>query len=689
MSFTNLLPSCIVTICLCAVPMIGPAGEPELRKGIEAAVVERPAPGDYAEVELIAVVPERKAQIGGAARALKMAETYHEYFRFPMRGDVILAPHPCSLLTPPSALTVKGGKVTGTIWLTPIRDVREITTGTISAALTNGQIEGTLRFKPTSNEQEDIEAPIRGKVIPAARMAAGNAVPLDQEWSSFLGPHAGFSSAAPGGPLVGNPAEIRLAWKSDASDIGWGMGNTPNGRTPTWPFRHHRTGSGSSSPVLVNGKVYLAYTRPAPRPEGAPDIPQPGNGKTQGENLAKMVEEAKVASADELPMNAREKTYTYLDHIMLCLDAATGQTLWKTVVKARSPGFNLTHKYWGAYNMTPTAANGRAFATSTSGWVYAYDANTGEPLWERQLSKPLPADTKFHFLFQAALLAFDNHLIVPKDGWTCLDAATGEIRWTFKTGLHTSVPCLWTHQNQRYLIFSTGTSIACVSAADGKQVWSQPCQVYSDGKNFGPGGLSISGDTLVVQENLPARTASATAGKKPAPIQVLAAYRIAPAGLNRLWELGGVEGSKLSPVHPECVPIVSQGRFVFTADLRVVDLATGTVIDEAKEKDLCPQNGGFMQTMGSLVMTRIDGTHGIQLTGGYFWLDPNGKITKVAPWSHGEHLGRDGGKGVIHNLSLHTTSYHHPLYYPMADGRIFIRGGDGIYCWDLRAAARP
>ena len=31
-----------------------------------------------------------------------------------------------------------------------------------------------------------------------------------------------------------------------------------------------------------------------------------------------------------------------------------------------------------------------------------------------------------------------------------------------------------------------------------------------------------------------------------------------------------------------------------------------------------------------------------------------------------------------------TTSYHHPLTYPLIDGRMYVRQRDGGYCWDMR-----
>jgi hypothetical protein len=34
----------------------------------------------------------------------------------------------------------------------------------------------------------------------------------------------------------------------------------------------------------------------------------------------------------------------------------------------------------------------------------------------------------------------------------------------------------------------------------------------------------------------------------------------------------------------------------------------------------------------------------------------------------------------------HTTAYaNHPISTPLVDGRLFVRGSDAIYCYDLRA----
>lgn len=76
--------------------------------------------------------------------------------------------------------------------------------------------------------------------------------------------------------------------------------------------------------------------------------------------------------------------------------------------------------------------------------------------------------------------------------------------------------------------------------------------------------------------------------------------------------------------------------------------------------------------MNDLVFARRDGTHGAMLLGIYK-IGPENQIKNIAP------------QGWTPPVGGSTTSYHHPIYFSMADGRIFCRQDDGIYCWDFRA----
>jgi hypothetical protein len=88
-----------------------------------------------------------------------------------------------------------------------------------------------------------------------------------------------------------------------------------------------------------------------------------------------------------------------------------------------------------------------------------------------------------------------------------------------------------------------------------------------------------------------------------------------------------------------------------------------------------PCNGGYVQALGNLVYTRPDGTHGNNQFA-FYTVSPQGKVTAKTPWEPPQYGGR-----------THTTSYHHPIMYALADGRMFLRQYDGIYCYDLRATA--
>jgi hypothetical protein len=77
-----------------------------------------------------------------------------------------------------------------------------------------------------------------------------------------------------------------------------------------------------------------------------------------------------------------------------------------------------------------------------------------------------------------------------------------------------------------------------------------------------------------------------------------------------------------------------------------------------------------------MAYTRIDGTHGGNAFA-FYSISAQGKIVAKTPWESPQYGGR-----------THTTSYHHPIMYALADGRMFLRQYDGIYCYDIRATTK-
>jgi len=175
-----------------------------------------------------------------------------------------------------------------------------------------------------------------------------------------------------------------------------------------------------------------------------------------------------------------------------------------------------------------------------------------------------------------------------------------------------------------------------------------------------PGGISVSGDRLVAY-----RYTESEREKNLKPF--ISVYKLTPAKADLLWE---VEGG----CHGASVPVVVLNKFFFAADLRVIDLATGKVLGQSKGP--MPANGGYMESIEDLVLARIDGTHGA-LACCFYKVAPDGTVrclNQEKPWS--PLPGRAYGGG--------TSSYHHPMMFPMVDGRMFLRQYEGIYCWDVR-----
>mgnify|MGYP002624521241 CR=1 FL=1 len=382
---------------------------------------------------------------------------------------------------------------------------------------------------------------------------------------------------------------------------------------------------------MAHGKVYFKYFVPSPGPAGSEDLPikeyvfaakPPATGyvgatpKLAAERLLQQAKEARY-DGDKLPPYAEEKTFAKADDIMLCMDAATGKTLWKTVVKDRA--VNSQHHKVGPFDLSPAYAGGRVFGLSTSGWLYAFDADTGKPLWE----------IKTAYDHSNALLAIGDLLVAPAGNeWGGYDAATGKLLWTAGGGRAMSTLSAWSHDGKDYLLGLMGPrhdpkGVACLDAATGERLWSLPINVITSGRGLGPGGITVFKDHMLVYQNH-------GSGEKVDPIKpALAAYKLTTSGPEPLWQVSDkgpheTDKLKMGCVHGESVPVVVREKFDFTPDLRVVDLATGKVLDQSSGPR--PLNGGYMQAIEDIVLVRQDGTHGEAAQFGFYKVAEDGSV---------------------------------------------------------------
>lgn len=510
---------------------------------------------------------------------------------------------------------------------------------------------------------------VKGQLMPEAELRERNRLDRTQQWPMFLGPVQGGLTAQAG--QLADPTDFRLAWRSEEIDIGEGIGSISR-FMHTWRDADGvRTSSGSSSPVLADGRIYLSYHVPSPT------LPNPRQrrfvaGARPFEKAVEAMAKETGKSPDELPEHVLEKLWEATDDIVLCMDAETGQTLWKSRMPAR--GYNMQHHKDGPYNMSPAVSDGRVFALGMNGDLYALNAETGALLWSRKIGD----DRSSH---SVALSAISGVVLVPVGGfWSGLSAETGEDLWRSEIPAQSAAVALWTNGGRTYFLSGTGhrliwtgqgEDIACLDVLTGEEKWrvamtNGPAALHSAGRGSGPGGLSVFGDFMIAYE---VQTSGEDRSERRANVQHFAqAWRLSGDGAQPLWRVE-------MPSHfGEHVPVVLHGQYVVLGSntlVQVRGLQNGRVVSEHSGAGTGPGNGGYMQGMGDLLMVRPDGTHG-RPDFHFYRVDSQGQIKHLTPETWKPPYG--GG----------TSSYHHPMYYPMADGRMFLRLADGIYAFDLR-----
>jgi hypothetical protein len=107
--------------------------------------------------------------------------------------------------------------------------------------------------------------------------------------------------------------------------------------------------------------------------------------------------------------------------------------------------------------------------------------------------------------------------------------------------------------------------------------------------------------------------------------------------------------------------------------VRCLDLNSGSKLGEITAFDSHgPRSNPCLLVAGDKLLLSPEGQHGVQ-SFMLFDVDP-GKLTQL--------------RGTWHPPHQSTTAYaSQPIVNPVVDGRLFVRGLEGIYCYDLRRCA--
>lgn len=333
-----------------------------------------------------------------------------------------------------------------------------------------------------------------------------------------------------------------------------------------------------------------------------------------------------------------ERDFADEHDVYRCLDAATGEQLWRIEFPARG-----RLDYGQSPRATPVLRDGRAYLLGAFGGLRCVSLNDGRLLWERDLRRD----------FQAALptwgwcatpLLVDGLLIVNPGSkhaaLAALDARTGEIRWTTpgKPAAYAGF-VLAEVGGRRQVVGYDQASLGGWDPATGRRLWSL---VPPEPGDFNvPTPLVVDGGLIVATENNGTRR-----------------YRFDAAG--RLAPRPEAAFAELAP--DTTTPVATAGRlFGVDGDLFCLDLRTLEPVWRQSDDALGDHATLLADAERVLVVT----------LGGELWL-------LDARASECRTLSR------VRVFEEDVEVYSHPA---LVGSRLYLRGGERVVCLDLDETA--
>jgi outer membrane protein assembly factor BamB len=223
--------------------------------------------------------------------------------------------------------------------------------------------------------------------------------------------------------------------------------------------------------------------------------------------------------------------------LVYCLDAETGETLWKKKFPGKVPSEMQIH--WTA-SSTPTVSGDHCFVQGSAA-LYCFSVRNGDLVWKSEtgVSNASP-------VVQGGAV-----FTLAPPGLTAYDAATGKTLWTLP-GIENrdSSPVLWNNNGKTCIICFSGMNIVCIDASQGKVIWKT---MFKRGKHTS--SPIVVGDMLL-----------AVGGR------ILKCYKLTPRKPQELWTLNRRGATPSSPV-------VYRGMIYFVGrrSISCIDLKTGAV----------------------------------------------------------------------------------------------------------------
>ncbi|MHC4994300.1 MAG: PQQ-binding-like beta-propeller repeat protein [Planctomycetota bacterium] len=263
------------------------------------------------------------------------------------------------------------------------------------------------------------------------------------DWNQWRGPNRdGVAPNSP--PLIANLPDkgLKPVWVSE---------NIPSQRAGGW-----------GSPVVANGKVYL-YSHQSLKKENVklperkwPWLPPEKHAHRSKAELAEY--EKNRRDEDEM----LGKMGYDVNQSLYCIDARTGKTLWRTKIDSLYTRF--------VQSGTVTVVDGRVLVLGPPRTAHCFDADTGKLLWATRL----PGDFRDEH-FQSSFAVADGVAVALVGHLFGLDVETGKILWEgdkrATSGDHSS-PAVWNKAGESYFIVNVNRDeTICVEPRTGRELW--------------------------------------------------------------------------------------------------------------------------------------------------------------------------------------------------------------------------
>jgi len=318
---------------------------------------------------------------------------------------------------------------------------------------------------------------------------------------------------------------------------------------------------------------------------------------------------------------------------LVCLDANSGKDVWRK----EFDGSPLKYDYAGS--CTPVVANGQVYLGGMYG-LYCCSARDGAAVWQKKLERPGNP-------YSSPLVLKGILISCAEGGVSGYDAETGKLLWTedwqVAQGGKPS-PVVWERDGKAYIIYASW-HLSCIDPASGKIVW----QVKEGG-----GDLTtpvISGDYVQVAHGTKLRV-----------------YKMTPEKAELVWErkdyTEGYSGSAL--IYQDCIYESHDGIE------RCLDLKTGDV--KWTTKDVSYEYSSPCIVDGKVFGYQRWTDHEIHM-----WRPRPEKFELLGQFRPKFENLIPGEKGD----NFHIRDVNYITSPAIANGKLYVRMVDSVYCYDL------